>query len=148
VHAGVFDIGKKSLRNMMNHHHLEGGVCLARMGHFANVMTVLRNMMIHHLDSIRLAREGIQVRVDATRRVSLAILQTPIEGVRNSGALAMIVPYKGTKGVILARRSWPILSINSHRTPEWPLMREREFMRMRIAPRTQDSGILVELSGT
>ena len=37
-------------------------------------------------------------------------------------------------------------SINSHRTPEWPRM--SEFMRMRIAPRTQDSGMLVELRGS
>jgi len=72
VHAGVLDIGQKSLRNTMNHHHLEG-VCLARMGHFANVMTVLRDM-IHHLYSVRLARESIQTRVDATRRVRFAIV--------------------------------------------------------------------------
>jgi hypothetical protein len=30
--------------------------------------------MIHHLDSVRLAREGIQTRVDATRRVRFAIV--------------------------------------------------------------------------
>ena len=37
-------------------------------------------------------------------------------------------------------------SMSSQRTPEWPRM--REFMRMRMAPRTHDSGMLVEVSGS
>lgn len=37
-------------------------------------------------------------------------------------------------------------SISSQRTPECPRM--REFMRMRMAPRTHDSGMLVDVSGS
>lgn len=37
-------------------------------------------------------------------------------------------------------------SMSSQRTPECP--RIREFMRIRIAPRTQDSGMLVEVRGS
>ena len=57
-----------------------------------------------------------------------------------------MVPRRGTRGVMLARRSSFIFSMSSHRTPEWP--RIREFMRIRIAPRTQASGILVVLRGS
>lgn len=42
--------------------------------------------------------------------------------------------------------SSPIFSMSSHLTPEWPRM--REFIRMRIAPRTQDSGMLEEVRGS
>ena len=59
---------------------------------------------------------------------------------------AEIVSYKGTRGLILVRRNRPIFSINFHQTPEWPQM--REFMRMRVAPRNLDSGILVAISGS
>ena len=55
---------------------------------------------------------------------------------------ADILPRIGTIGVMLARRSWFIFSINSSLTPEWPRM--REFIRISIAPRTQASGIQVE----
>ena len=36
--------------------------------------------------------------------------------------------------------------MSSQRTPEWPRM--SEFMRMRMAPRTHDSGMLVDVRGS
>lgn len=48
--------------------------------------------------------------------------------------------------MMFSRRSSPIFSMSSQRTPEWPRM--SEFMRMRIAPRTQASGMLVDASGS
>jgi hypothetical protein len=47
---------------------------------------------------------------------------------------------------MLARRRAAIFSMSSHRTPEWP--RIKELIRTRIAPRTQDSGMLVDASGS
>jgi hypothetical protein len=43
---------------------------------------------------------------------------------------------------MLAWRTAAIFSMSSYRTPEWP--RIKEWRRMRIAPRTHDSGMLVE----
>ena len=43
---------------------------------------------------------------------------------------------------MLAWRSAAIFSMSSYRTPEWPGI--KEWRRMRIAPRTHDSGMLVE----
>ena len=37
-------------------------------------------------------------------------------------------------------------SMSSQRTPVWP--QTRKFIQMRMAPRTQDSGILVEVTGS
>src|SRR5882672_11377722 len=57
-----------------------------------------------------------------------------------------MLPRRGTIGVMLLRSSSPIFSMISHRTPEWPRM--REFIRINIAPRTHDSGILVDVRGS
>ena len=57
-----------------------------------------------------------------------------------------MLPRSGTRGVMLARRRAAIFSMSSHRTPEWP--RIKELIRTRIAPRTQDSGMLVDASGS
>lgn len=57
-----------------------------------------------------------------------------------------MLPRSGTSGVMLAWRSAAIFSMSSHRTPECP--RIKELMRTRIAPRTQDSGMLVEARGS
>src|SRR5713101_2856868 len=59
---------------------------------------------------------------------------------------AEMLPRSGTRGVMLARRRAAIFSMSSHRTPECP--RIKELMRTRIAPRTQDSGMLVDASGS
>ena len=59
---------------------------------------------------------------------------------------AEILPRRGTTGVILLLNNSFIFSISSHLTPEWPRM--REFIRIKIAPRTHDSGILVEAKGS
>jgi len=56
------------------------------------------------------------------------------------------LPRRGTRGVIFSRRRWPICSMSSIRTPEWP--RIREFMRIKMAPLTHDSGIVVLLRGS
>ena len=57
-----------------------------------------------------------------------------------------MLPRSGTSGVILHCSSSPIFSMSSQRTPEWP--RIKELMRTMIAPRTQDSGMLVDESGS
>lgn len=59
---------------------------------------------------------------------------------------AEIEPRSGTHGMTFAERiSWSF-SMSSNRTPECP--RIREFIRISIAPRTQASGIVVELPGS
>lgn len=66
--------------------------------------------------------------------------------IENSPPDAEMLPLMGTNGTILVWRRSHILSISSHLTPEWP--RISEFMRMSIAPRTHDSGIVVEPTGS
>jgi len=65
---------------------------------------------------------------------------------KNSPPDDEILPRRGTKGVMLLRSRSPIFSISCHRTPECP--RTREFIRTRMAPRTHDSGILVDVRGS
>ena len=50
-----------------------------------------------------------------------------------------MLPRRGTKGVMCSRSRWPICWMSSMRTPEWP--RIKEFMRIKMAPLTHDSGI-------
>lgn len=57
-----------------------------------------------------------------------------------------MLPRRGTRGVMLLRSNSPIFSTSCHLTPECP--RTREFIRTRMAPRTQDSGILVDVRGS
>lgn len=57
-----------------------------------------------------------------------------------------MLPRMGTRGVMFSFRREPIFWMSSHRTPEWP--RISEFMRIRIAPRTHASGMLVEARGS
>lgn len=47
---------------------------------------------------------------------------------------------------MFSRNSAPIFSISSQRTPECP--RIREFMRIKIAPRTHASGMLDDARGS
>ena len=57
-----------------------------------------------------------------------------------------MLPRRGTRGVMCSRSRWPICSMSSMRTPEWP--RIKEFMRIKMAPLTHDSGIEVWLRGS
>lgn len=59
---------------------------------------------------------------------------------------AEILPRRGTRGIMSSSRRLPIFSMSSHRMPEWP--RIKEFMRTKMAPRTHDSGIEVEVRGS
>ena len=68
------------------------------------------------------------------------------EGSQHSPPEAEILPRRGTKGVMCSRSKWPICWMSSIRTPEWP--RIKEFMRIKMAPLTHDSGIEVWLWGS
>lgn len=68
------------------------------------------------------------------------------EMLQHSPPEAEILPRRGTRGVMFSRSSAPMRSISSQRTPEWPRM--SEFMRIRMAPRTHDSGMLVVVRGS
>ena len=57
-----------------------------------------------------------------------------------------MLPRRGTKGVMCSRSRWPICWMSSMRTPEWP--RIKEFMRIKMAPLTHDSGIEVLFRGS
>ena len=57
-----------------------------------------------------------------------------------------MLPRRGTSGVIFSRSRWPICWMSSIRTPEWP--RIKEFMRIRMAPLTHDSGIVELVRGS
>jgi hypothetical protein len=64
----------------------------------------------------------------------------------NSPPLALILPLNGTTGTTSSFNNFTILSTRSHLTALCP--RTSELARISIAPRTHDSGIEVDISGS